>query len=217
MSFHLTSARSRSLYSFWSIWHLSDDVAAIFLTAKSGARWIDLHRLRWEDLKFKSENGHVIVQAPLRFSKNNLTNNVPQAYQWASSNSENTDDCPWKVFKRWWYWCGKPRKGFVFSDGRGNQLCDKSTIDFVQRQAKHKLKLPKHQIPTKHSGRVTYVLTLDKLNVSKRSIIRSMNWRTDTMINYYMNTRSMCSKGAPALKLASLKDGELQSLQKDLN
>ena len=170
----------------------------------------------WQDLKFKSENGHVIVQAPLRLSKNNLTNNIPQAYQWASSDSTDPYDCPWNMFKRWWIYCQRPKKGFVFSDRRGNQLCHKSTISFVTRHAKNKLGLPKHKIPTMHSGRVTHVLTLDKLNVSKRSIIRSLNWKTDTMINYYMNTRSMCSEGAPALKLASLKAGELQKLQKDL-
>ena len=189
---------------------------ALILTAKSGARWIDVHRIMWQDLKFTSTNGHVIVQAPLRLSKNNLTNNMPQAYQWASSKSSDPEDCPWLSFKRWWIWCGRPKQGFVFSNGRGEQLCHKSTMSFVTRHANQKLGLTKPFIPTMHSGRVTHVLTLDKLNMSKRSIIRSMNWKTDTMINYYMNTRSMCSDGAPALKLASLKNGELQNLQKDL-
>ena len=201
---NITSIRSRKAAA-----------TALILTAKSGARWIDIHRLHWQDLKFTSEGGHVIVQAPLRFSKNNLTNNVPQAYQWASADSNDPMDCPWQAFKRWWIYCGKPKHGHVFSNRRGKPLCHKSTLGFIQRKAK-KLGLPKFETPTGHSGRVTYVLSLDKLNVSKRSIIRSMNWRTDTMINYYMNTRSMCSKGAPALKMAALKEGELQRLQKDL-
>ena len=75
----------------------------------------------------------------------------------------------------------------------------------------------KNRIPRKHSGRVTMALTLDKLKLSKRSIIRGLNWKTDTMVNYYMNTRSMCSDGAPAHKLSNLQAGQLQHLQEDLD
>ena len=189
---------------------------ALLLAFTSGARWIDLHRLKWEDLKFKSIDDMLYVQAPLRLSKNNLTNNLPQALQWASSKSTDKTDCPWTIFKRWWVWCGKPRHGFIFAKGDGQVMSGNTTIYHVQKQAR-KMGLPEHQIPRKHSGRVTMVLTLDKLNLSKRSIIRGLNWRTDTMVNYYMNTRSMCSKGAPSHRLAQLKSGQLQSLQEDLD
>ena len=189
---------------------------ALLLAHTSGGRWIDIHRMKWEDLKFKKTIDTMYVQAPLRFSKNNLTNNVPQALQWASSVSTDKSDCPWTIFRRWWIWCGRPTKGFVFANGAGKMLSGNSTIYHVQAHAR-KLNLPDHQIPRKHSGRVTMVLTLDKLNMSKRSIIRGLNWRTDTMVNYYMNTRSMCAKNAPSHRLSKLKAGQLSQLQKDLD
>ena len=92
---------------------------ALLLTATCGGRWIDIHRTHWEDLKFHIENSTRIVQAPLRFSKNNLTNNLPQTLTWASSSKALPEDCPWTIFKRWWNWCGKPTKGFIFADRMG--------------------------------------------------------------------------------------------------
>ena len=77
--------------------------------------------------------------------------------------------------------------------------------------------MPDHKVPRKHSGRVTFVLTLEKLNVSKRKIIRGMNWRSDQMLNYYMNRRDMRTDEAPAMRIAKLKPGQLASLQKDLD
>ena len=186
------------------------------LAATSGGRWIDVHRIRWEDLTFKTENNTKYVQAPLRFSKNNLTNNIPQALTWAASQSSDPSDCPWTIFKRWWSWCGKPVKGFVFADRKGLPINGNTTIYHVQKQAK-KLNLPDHLIPRKHSGRVTMILTLDKLNVNKRTIIRGLNWRTDQMINYYMNKRAMKSKGAPSHTLSQLQSGQLNAIQEDLD
>ena len=187
---------------------------ALLLSAKCGGRWIDTHRIFWEDLKFRTEKSTKFVQAPLRFSKNNLTNNLPQALSWASSN--NTADCPWFYFKRWWLWCGKPRKGLVFADGKGQMLDGSCTMRYVKIAAKS-LNLPIRHIPWKHSGRVTTVLSLDKLNLSKRSIIRHMNWKTDTMLNYYMNQRSMCTTGAPAHVLSQLEPGELETIQEEFD
>ena len=188
----------------------------LLLVATSGGRWVDAHRLKWEDLIFKDDGETKFVQAPLRFSKNNLTNNLPQALSWAKSTSSNPSDCPWTIFQRWWIWCGRPKKGFIFSDRKGNQLNGNTTIYYVQQQAK-KLNLPDHHIPRKHSGRVTMILTLDKLNVNKRTIIRGMNWRTDQMINYYMNRRAMCSKGAPSHVLSKLENGQLNAIQEQLD
>ena len=190
---------------------------ALLLTATCGGRWIDVHRIFWEDLKFHTENSIKIVQAPLRFSKNNLTNNIPQTLTWAKSKSTDHADCPWTILKRWWNWCGKPTKGPVFADRSGKPYKNgDATIYQVQTAAKA-LNLPDHQIPRRHSGRVTFVLTLEKLNVSKRKIIRGLNWRSDQMINYYMNRRDMRSSDAPALKIAKLKSGQLSELQQDLD
>ena len=190
---------------------------ALLLVNTCGGRWIDLHRIHWEDLKFHIENSNRIVQAPLRLSKNNLTNNLPQTLTWATSMDTSPQDCPWTIFKRWWKWCGKPKRGFVFADRAGKVFRDGDpTIHQVQVAAKA-LNLPDHKVPRKHSGRVTYVLTLEKLNVSKRKIIRGMNWRSDQMLKYYMNRRDMRTAEAPALRIAKLKPGQLANIQKDLD
>ena len=190
---------------------------AFLLTTLCGGRWIDLHRIHWEDLKFHCENSKRIVQAPLRFSKNNLTNNLPQTLTWASNSHTAPEDCPWSIFKKWWYWCGKPRRGLVFSDRTGAAYKDGGPTYNQLWTAAKALNLPDSKVPRRHSGRVTFVLTLEKLNVSKRKIIRGMNWRSDQMLNYYMNRRDMRTSDAPALKIAALKPGQLSKLQSDLD
>ena len=188
---------------------------ALALSNLGGSRWVDLHRIRWEDLIFEKTGSTKFVQAPLRMSKNNICNDFPQSLTWASASDKSPDDCPWEIFKKWWLWCGKPKKGFVFANRRGHQLSGNVTIYHVQARAK-KMKLPNHHIPRKHTGRVTTVLTLEQLNISKRRIMRNMNWRSDQMVNYYMNRRDMLTQQAPASVLAKTPINKIIKIQKNL-
>ena len=189
---------------------------ALLLTNSSGSRWQDLHRVRWEDLSFSCQNNKKIVQAKLRLSKNNLCNDFPQSLTWAARADNSASDCPWEIFKRWWVWCKKPKRGPIFQYRDGKPIQGDSTIYFVRRQAS-KLGFSNHELPGRHSGRVTHVLTLEQMNVSKRRIMRGMNWRSDKMINYYMNRRDMTSDKAPATLLARMPPAKLKKIQKDLN
>ena len=88
---------------------------AIILASKTGARWIDVHRLRWEDLVFSKVDNTKFIQAKLRLSKNNIINDFPQSLTWASTTNTPPRDCPRAILKRWWKWCGCPEKGYIFS------------------------------------------------------------------------------------------------------
>ena len=188
---------------------------ALALSNLGGSRWIDLHRIHWEDLMFSKSGNIKFVQAPLRMSKNNICNDFPQSLTWASSTEKDPTDCPWEIFRKWWVWNGKPKKGFVFADGKKKQISGDVTIYHAQARAK-KMGLPNHHIPRKHTGRVTTVLTLEQLNVSKRRIMRNMNWRSDQMVNYYMNRRDMLTKQAPPSVLAKTPIQKIIKIQKNL-
>lgn len=189
---------------------------ALLLTNACGSRWQDLHRVRWEDLIFTCQNNKKIVQASLRLTKNNLCNDFPQSLTWTARDDGHLEDCPWEIFKRWWTWCKKPSRGLIFRERDGKPISGGTTIYYVRKQAEE-LGLPNHKLPGKHSGRVTQVLTLEQMNVSKRRIMRSMNWRSDKMINYYMNRRDMRSDNAPATLRAKMTPAQLAKIQKDLN
>lgn len=199
-----------------AIRHRKAAATALLLSHKCGTRWKDLHRIHWEDLQFSCRAGKKVVQAALRLSKNNLCNDFPQALTWAENKTTSLEDCPWKVFKRWWSWCGKPKNGPIFANRDGSAISDGITFYHVKQHSTKKLRLPSHKNPTKHSGRVTTVLTLEQMNVSKRRIMRNMNWRSDQMVNYYMNRRDMQSENAPALLLSNMSPNQLKNIQKDL-
>ena len=188
---------------------------AMVLAAKSGGRWKDVHRIRWEDIDFSSSNGIRFVQARLRLSKNNLINDFPQSLTWATTPTTPSTECPRAILKRWWRWCGCPKKGFVFSLKNKSQINGDHTIYQVKTKAK-KLGLSHDTIPTKHSFRVSMCLTLKSMGVPADTINRFMNWRSESMQNYYLNLRNMRQLDAPAHKLAKLNQSEFALLQSNL-
>ena len=74
--------------------HRKAAATVLLLAHKSGGRWIDHHRICWEDLIFSNSNGNKTVQAPLRLSKNNLCNDLPQSLTWVADATGNPTDCP---------------------------------------------------------------------------------------------------------------------------
>ena len=188
---------------------------AMILASKSGGRWIDVHRLKWEDLDFSTVDNIKFITAKLRLSKNNIINDFPQSLTWASTKDTAKEDCPRVALKQWWYWCGKPKNGFIFSNVDKTQINGNHTIYQVQRQARL-LGLRKSQIPTKHSFRITMCLTLKSLGVEPDTINRFMNWRSEMMQSYYLNIRNMRKNDAPAHKLANLSQKDFDLLQNNL-
>ena len=124
---------------------------ALVLASLSGARWIDIHRLHWNDIQFESEGVTKVMRVPLRMSKNNLCNEVPQRLFWMVSSSTPSNRDPIKWLKRFWKWRGCPKTGFIFgpeSNDVPNKNWGTDTIRQVQRTAKL-LGFPADKIPTK--------------------------------------------------------------------
>ena len=187
----------------------------LVLASLSGSRWIDLHRIHWQDLKFTNTGPTKVMWVTLRMSKNNLCNEVPQRLFWSSSSS--TLDCrdPLKWLKRYWKWKGKPTSGFIFPPENKDwpdETWGNDTIGQVQRSAKL-LGFPTDSLPTKHSARVTMVITLYNLGVDSARINRFLNWKTDKMQTHYINTRDAMALGAPAHRLSTLSASEMSAVQ----
>ena len=186
------------------------------LASLSGSRWIDLHRLHWEDIVIEKQPLATFMYVTLRMSKNNLCNEVPQRLFWSSASTTVVDRCPIFWLQRYWSLRGKPKKGFIF----GPENCDTPDVSWgahtiwqVQRAAKL-LNFPVEKIPTRHSFRVTMAVTLYNLGVDSKRINRFLNWKTDKMQEHYINTRDSQALDAPAHRLAVLSSSELQNLQK---
>ena len=191
---------------------------ALILAAYSGGRWIDIHRLKWEDLQKSKTSTMTFIMAEMRMSKNNLCNEVPQRLVWARTKYTDSPDNPISWLKKYWVREGKPRKGFIFDPKQGQTQIKNwgnATILHVQRQAK-RLNIPKSEIPTKHSARVTMAVTLFNMGTNENRINRFLNWKTPRMQERYINTRDSQLSGAPAHRLAVTSANALQHVQKHL-
>ena len=170
-------------------------------------------RLRWEDLSFFGSYTMNGVQASMRMSKNNLCNTAPQVVTWSGKKSVGPDNNPVAAFKRWWEFCNKPQRGYIFQmANKTPEQIGQTTIYYVQKQARA-LRLP---VPTKHSPRVSMCITLYELGTEPGRIDRALNWKTDKMQKHYLNVRDLQSTSAPAQKIANLSSRDIYLLQKNL-
>ena len=154
----------------------------------------------------------------MRMSKNNLCNEVPQRLTWARSSDTDSPDNPINWLAKYWISEGKPKKGFIFQPDKQSTPIEKwgdATIKQVRRAAEE-LHMPKPELPTKHSPRVTMAVTLFNLGVKQSRINRFMNWKTEKMQERYINTRDSQLSGAPAHRLATISAKKLQTVQKYL-
>ena len=185
------------------------------LASLSGSRWIDLHRTHWEDIKIEHTPFAKFLYIELRMTKNNLSNEVPQRLFWAVKHDTPPDRDPIFWLQRYWNYQGRPKKGFIFNPENNfspDETWGSHTINQVRRSAKL-LGFPENKWPTRHSFRITMAITLYNMGVSSHRINRFMNWKTDRMQEHYINTRDQKTPNAPANRLASLSEFEMQCLQ----
>ena len=191
---------------------------ALMMAAFTGGRWIDIHRLQWQDLKKSKTSTMLFITAEMRLSKNNLCNEVPQRLTWARSLNDHSTDNPITWIQRLWEYQGKPRKGFMFKaecDTTPIARWGDATIKQVRRVASQ-LNIPKSELPSKHSSRVTMAVTLFNMGTKEHRLNRFMNWKTSRMQERYINTRDNQLPGAPAHQLATLSKNALGQIQKHL-
>ena len=154
---------------------------ALMLALHSGSRWCDIMRLQWQDIRMIKTPTHQLMEIDLRFTKGNLTNDIPQRLQYSSLHTCRTAYCPIKMLKLFWLLMDKPLSGFIVSAPTRRWLNETeidnlgtSLINQVQGMAK-KLGWNDANIPTKHSARVSMAIRLYNLNVPEWQIIKYMN------------------------------------------
>ena len=188
---------------------------ATVLAALSGSRWIDLHRLHWQDITLECQPNAKFLFITLRMTKNNTCNEVPQRLFWGETVTTPKNRSPIFWLQRYWKYRGKPKKGFIFGPDDSvtpDATWGSHTIAQVQRSAKI-LGFLEDKIPTRHSFRITMAITLYNLGVEKSRINRFMNWKTDRMQDHYVNTRDAKALSAPAFRLAALSTSDFNCLQ----
>ena len=191
---------------------------ALMMASFTGGRWVDIHRLRWEDLRKSRTSTMLFITAEMRLSKNNLLNDVPQRLTWARSLNDESVDNPITWIHRLWVYQGKPKSGFMFKAPGHTTPIERwgdSTIKQVIGAAEE-LNIPSSELPSKHSPRVTMAVTLFNMGTKKHRINRFMNWKTSRMQERYINTRDSQLPGAPAHQLATISSTDLGRIQKDL-
>ena len=192
---------------------------ALVMCAYTGSRWIDVHRLQWQDLKKSKTSTMLFITAELRLSKNNLCNEVPQRLSWARAFNDESPDNPVTWIQRLWIYQGRPKKGYMFPPPRATTPMENwgdSTLKQVRKVAQFTLLLPPTELPSKHSPRVTMAVTLFNMGISEHRLNRFMNWKTSRMQERYINTRDSRLPGAPAHQLASISGASLGRIQKHL-
>ena len=182
---------------------------ALMLAIHSGARWVDIIRLQWQDIRIINTPTHQLMEIDLRLTKGNITNDIPQRLQFSSLRTCKTKYCPIKMLKLFWILMDKPSMGFVVSAPTRTWLNDveqnklgTSLINQVQGMAR-RMGWSEDQLPTMHSPRVSMVIRLYNLKVPEWQIIKFMNWKTPEMLHYYVNVRDQRSASAPATRLAN--------------
>ena len=200
-----------------SIFYRKQAAVVTILASLSGSRWIDLHRLHWEDIKIERTPFAKFLYIGLRMTKNNLSNEVPQRLFWAVKSDTPPDRDPIAWLQKFWNFRNRPVKGFIFSPANSvipDETWGSHTINQVRRSARL-LGFPENMYPTRHSFRVTMAITLYNMGIDSHRINRFLNWKTNRMQEHYINTRDQKSINAPANRLASLNFVELSCLQEN--
>ena len=123
--------------------------------------------------------------------------------------------CPIYWLQQYFKFQGRPTTGYIFAYPNGNVIDGTATMNVIQRQC-HNDNWPKDKIPTKHSLRITMVLTLSGLNMLEAQINRFMMWRSPDMQNYYINRRDHLLKFAPANVISVLSDDRISRVQRNI-
>ena len=206
---------------------------ALMLGTATGARWGDLHRLRWEDIskviQWEIPNGNCInilylqttlegrkyIQIHIRHSKNNPISEIPQCYTIKQRPMEERIKCPIYWLQQYFKFRMRPTQGYIFAYPNGSPIDGSSTIKVIRTQCRND-NWPETKLPTKHSLRISMVLTLSGLKIPEDQINRFMMWKSPEMQHYYINRRDHMLQMAPANVIAILSDQRIAQIQNDL-
>ena len=190
-------------------------------------RWIDICRIRWDNLEFCSVNGIIAAKFFISCSKKNLGDRN----EGITLIKDDSELCPIKLLIQFWILSGRPKIGFVFPCVHKtrhfptNILCDQwlsrrckghrmgpkifscngeingetSFRIFSAEAAKCGFKKP----PTKNTFRRLGVIMAHKLNLSRDQITQTFGWKHDSdMPWHYLQDELSISREGLAFKLS---------------
>ena len=159
----------------------------LLISVIAGGRWNDIGNLRWEDVeKFEQKHGS-FIRIMIRRSKNNLCNEQPQCVTLKYNSSLAVTSCPVQLLKAVYRNNNRIGQGKIFTTTSRARL--KVTQDMCKSM---NIKF------TGHSGRVSMAVTLRASGFGKDEVRSYMNWKSDTMPDYYSNIRGQLAESAPA-------------------
>ena len=186
-------------------------------TTVSMRRWIDLCRLRWDDIKIQHQPFGRYLVIRLAVSKTNDGNKREDVVM-----AEQPDNwaCPLKLLAKFWWISGKPTNGFIFPcpntfdnkkcPGHRNKPClghetGDNSYGFLQRFAKKK---NWKNIPRKHTGRRTAIMLANQATVNVERIMEMAGWNRQSDMNrhYVASSQATSDQGVAALFATQLQN-----------
>ena len=208
---------------------LRNKISALHALAlfSSARRWIDLTRIRWDNMELVRTNGMISLKFYIACSKANQgTRN-----EGVTLMEDGSDLCPVKLFTEYWILCGRPKLGFVFpclhSQAKypKHEFCDQwlskrckghklgsklftcngevngdVTYNVFRREAK---RLGFTKLPSKNTFRRLGCIMSHKLDMTRDQITTTLGWKYDSVMpNHYLQDQMSTSTQGLAYKLA---------------
>ena len=190
-------------------------------------RWIDLTRIRWDNMEITNISGVTSLKFFIACSKSNQgTRN-----EGITLMEDGSDICPVRLFTEFWILRGRPKYGFVFpclhskAKYPDTEICDQW---LSKRCRGHKLgakvftcngeingdvtygvylretkKLGFTKLPSKNTFRRLGCIMSHKLELTRDQITTTLGWKYDSVMpNHYLQDQLSTSKDGLAFKLA---------------
>ena len=210
-----------------------------FLT---GRRWVDISRLRWDDVQLFKLKHATCLRIPINISKANSKGNRNESICLIKDDSKL---CPIKILHHFWILSGRPKVGFIlkcqdpnrqprkhfFTSGRAycckghyrsgkltrclGNINGNVTQGVMAREAKA---LGFKKPPTKHTFRKLLVVMAYKMGFSRERICEMFGWKHDSeMPARYLGENFGTAKDSLSIRLANeIKKDNLSTFLEDV-
>ena len=208
---------------------LKNKIAALMalFCSISGRRWIDISRIRWDNMIFCKLEGIFAVKFFISCSKKNLGDRN----EGITLIKDDSELCPIKLLIQFWIMVGRPKIGFVFKCIHKNRSYPKSILcdQWLSKRCRgHWMGKKKfscngevngetvfrtfaneakycgfNRPPTKNTFRRLGVIMAHKLNLSRDQITQTFGWKHDSeMPWHYLQDELSTSRDGLAFKLS---------------
>lgn len=193
----------------------------------TGRRWIDISRIRWDNLDILRTEGRISVKFFIACSKANQGNRN----EGITLMEDGSALCPVKLITEFWINSGRPKFGFVFNCLHKKakfpefELCDQwlsrrcaghkmgkkiftcngevngdSTYGVLRREAK---RVGFEGLPSKNTFRRLVCVMSHKLDLNREQITATLGWKWDSdMVIHYLQNETSTDRTGLAYKLS---------------